>query len=101
MPLSQTHAKAKPLAQRISGAGLAVAWVSVALVGAALGWAFGVPAAWVACGVLVAFVAGAACGAWLHRRLQGYTGDGLGAAQQLSELLVLLGALAMAGATCC
>ena len=92
------HAKAKPLAQRISGAGLAAAWVSTALVGAVLGWAFAMPVAWAACGVLVALVAAAGCGAWLHRRLQGYTGDGLGAAQQLSELFVLLGALAMVGA---
>ena len=92
------HAKAKPLAQRISGAGLMVAWGSVGLVGAALWGAFAVPAPWLAGGALVALVACAACGAWLHRRLQGYTGDGLGATQQLSELLVLLGVLAMAGA---
>ena len=90
-------AKAKPLAQRISGGGLTVAWASVGLVGAALCWAFAVPAVWGAGGALLAVVACAACGAWLHRRLQGYTGDGLGATQQLGELLVLLGALAMAG----
>jgi adenosylcobinamide-GDP ribazoletransferase len=35
-----------------------------------------------------------ACARWLQRRLGGYTGDGLGATQQLTELLVLLGWLA-------
>ena len=33
---------------------------------------------------------------WLSLRLGGYTGDTLGAAQQVTELAVLLGALAVA-----
>jgi len=32
---------------------------------------------------------------WLRRRLGGYTGDNLGASQQLSELALLLAALAL------
>lgn len=35
---------------------------------------------------------------WFHIRLQGYTGDCLGAAQQLCELLLLIGLVAIAGA---
>ena len=29
-------------------------------------------------------------GAWLRRRLGGYTGDGLGATEQIAELMLLL-----------
>jgi adenosylcobinamide-GDP ribazoletransferase len=91
------QAKAKPLARRISTAGLLVAlgWV-------ALGCALIVvcsPSTWVA--VLLALALAAtgtvACGLWFHRRLGGITGDTLGATQQLTELLMLLGWLAWAG----
>ena len=36
-------------------------------------------------------VAALVMGRWLHQRLGGYTGDGLGASQQLAELAGLLG----------
>jgi adenosylcobinamide-GDP ribazoletransferase len=88
------HAKAKPLAQRISGAGFAVAWGWALAVGALLlawhaGW-------WPAVlgGIALAFSCALACAGWLKRRLGGMTGDTLGATQQVSELLVLLGCLA-------
>ena len=89
------HAKAKPLAQRVSMAGVA----------AATGWALAVAAAlWAwrpelalalnVSGALV--VLGAAwCARWLRRRLGGTTGDTLGAAQQITELLALMGWLAV------
>ncbi len=91
------HAKAKPLAQQISPAGLVVAlgWCAALVLG--LGWAAG--QAWGLAGFtplrLGAAVAAAAlvawlCGRWLLRRLGGYTGDGLGATQQWCELAVYL-----------
>jgi adenosylcobinamide-GDP ribazoletransferase len=97
------HAKAKPLAQRISAAGL----------GVALGWVLAVagglmvvmhsshqpsPAAALALGVSFAAAAAAWCARWFRRRLGGYTGDTLGATQQLTELLILLAWLAVTGA---
>ena len=83
------HAKAKPLA-------LAVAPRNF---GIALGWCALLLAALAACGAylphLLAAVAAAAAVAlamrgWLRRRLGGYTGDGLGATEQLAEIAVLL-----------
>jgi adenosylcobinamide-GDP ribazoletransferase len=88
------HAKAKPLAQRISTWGLAVAWAWVLVVGALLLlWNL----AWwpaVLGGTVLTVLCALVCAAWLKRRLGGMTGDTLGATQQLSELLVLLGCLA-------
>ena len=97
------HAKAKPLAQRISRAGLvvALAWVMVlclALVSAAQRW--GEPAVLpaIALGLLVVANTAAWCARWFRQRLGGYTGDTLGATQQLTELLALLVWLGVAGA---
>ena len=85
------HAKAKPLAQQVGAAELlgAVLWVGVA--GAGL-WALGAAAASVlAIALASAAVAGAACARWLRRRLGGFTGDTLGATQQIAEVALLLG----------
>ncbi|BDI04911.1 adenosylcobinamide-GDP ribazoletransferase [Sphaerotilus microaerophilus] len=88
------HAKAKPMAQQISGAGLAVALGWVALATGALVvvlGAWGLPLA-----ALVGLIGmGAWCARWYRRRLGGFTGDTLGAAQQLGELAAYLGALAL------
>jgi adenosylcobinamide-GDP ribazoletransferase len=89
------HAKAKPLATQITGSGLAicVAWVLLASAGAA--WLMP---------ELVPVLAGASLAAvatclwmqsWLERRLGGYTGDNLGATQQMVELVSLLAFLAL------
>lgn len=92
------HAKAKPLALQVSGPGLGVAsaWVLLALAAA---WAL-LPGAqaqqaqpqWV--GLLASLPAAAMCTlwmqTWLRQRLGGFTGDTLGASQQLSELAMLL-----------
>jgi adenosylcobinamide-GDP ribazoletransferase len=87
------HAKAKPMAQQVSGGGLA----------AALGWAALACAAARGLGAAAFTLAGAALGVialaafcvrWYRQRLGGYTGDTLGAAQQLTELAGLLGWLA-------
>ena len=98
------HAKAKPLAQQVSAAGLVVAgaWCALLLAGAAWGgWAVA-SLAWLTPQRLLAAVLAAAavvrvCGRWLQRRLGGYTGDGLGATQQWAELVVYLALAAHLG----
>ena len=97
------HAKAKPLAQSISRAGLvvALAWVMllcVALVWAAQRWDEPAVLPAVVLGMLVVAGAAAWCARWFRQRLGGYTGDTLGATQQLTELLALLVWLGVAGA---
>lgn len=88
--------KSKPLAERIDRAALAIglAWcaVPVGIAGLVQGPAF-----------VAGGVAGSALAlAWMHRllrrRLQGFTGDGLGATQQASELAFYLGAALALGA---
>ena len=88
------HAKAKPLAQRISITGASVAGVWP--VGLALGLVLWSPALApaVACALLASSIGIWVCGRRWHARLGGYTGDTLGATQQISELLALLGWLA-------
>ena len=89
-------AKAKPLARRVSRAGVAVAIGWVAALYAVLlvlvpAWA---PRA--ATGLVLLCIGTAWSLRWLRKRLAGYTGDALGATQQVTELLVLLGWLAAA-----
>jgi adenosylcobinamide-GDP ribazoletransferase len=98
------HAKAKPLATQIDAAGVFVALIWVALIGAGLlalaqviapTLALRMPAALgaaAAAGVLAAVL----CARWLRRRLGGFTGDTLGATQQIVELAGLLAWLAVA-----
>lgn len=90
----EAHAKAKPFARQLGGAGWlwAMLWSAgvAALVGALLGW----PA--VAAGLAAAALALAWSGRWFHRRLGGYTGDCLGASQQLAEAALYLGVLGVA-----
>ncbi len=83
------QSKSKPLAESMGNAGLAAGLLWWALAMALVVWLL--PAApWVQA------VLGALLGlAWmwrlLQRRLQGFTGDGLGATQQVSEVLFYLG----------
>lgn len=88
------HAKAKPLARRVSNAGVAIAIASVAVLAAllmlrapALTPSVSTSLVMLALGTVWSIV-------WLRRRLGGYTGDTLGATQQITELLALLGWLA-------
>ncbi len=83
------QSKSKPLADSIGTAGLltgalwwAAAMALVAWMAPSLSWLFG---------VLGALIALAWMGRLLQQRLKGFTGDGLGATQQLSELLFYLG----------
>jgi adenosylcobinamide-GDP ribazoletransferase len=70
--------RSKPLVQRVSVASLVIATLTAVVALVPLRWA----------GVLGFLVVGVVCLAWgryLRRRLGGYTGDCLGAAQQLGE----------------
>ncbi len=89
--------KSKPLADQISAGALAVGflWCFGVLALAGIAWpaivsiADGVPA--LACATLVSALAAASMAWRLQRRLQGFTGDGLGATQQLGEIGFYLG----------
>ena len=90
------HAKAKPLATQISGPGLTVALGLVVLATIAGAWLTpeNVPlllGAIVVCAGLTFYMQ-----SMLERRLHGYTGDTLGATQQVVELVSLLAFLALA-----
>lgn len=96
------HAKAKPLATGVSWGGVlgaVVAWavVSLALVAwvGHIGWP--VPTLWQAMGwaTLAVLLGTWWLVRWLRKRLGGYTGDTLGAAQQVTEVLSLLAWLAV------
>jgi len=81
-------ARAKPLVQRVSTLSLAVAMLTGVAPVIALGSAgfFGFAAAAVAATLWIAHI---------RRRIGGYTGDCLGAAQQLAEIAFYLGVVAM------
>jgi adenosylcobinamide-GDP ribazoletransferase len=83
------QSKSKPLAESLSNAGLlaGLVWWALAM---ALAWWLLPGAPW-GPAVLGALVGLAWMGRLLHRRLQGFTGDGLGATQQVCELLFYLG----------
>jgi len=89
--------KAKPLAQQMTGAELAIAALTALLPAPVL-----LAAGWISLHTLLVAVLAALLGAvWLgrklHARLGGYTGDGLGAVQQLAEVLIYVGVLATLG----
>lgn len=88
-------AKAKPLATRVSigGLGVAVLWTA-AVAGALIAVQAVAPAAAAASLVAAALVA-LAMARWLRRRLGGFTGDTLGATQQLGELAIYLALIAL------
>ena len=83
------QSKSKPLAESLSNAGLlaGLVWWALAM---ALAWWLLPGAPW-APAVLGALLGLAWMGRLLQRRLQGFTGDGLGATQQVCELLFYLG----------
>jgi adenosylcobinamide-GDP ribazoletransferase len=97
---ADADAKAKDFAGRLGGG----EWILSGVVGllglAPLAWLYGrsgAPLDWAALGVgaCVAMAAAVAAGLYLRRRIGGYTGNCLGAVQQLAELGFLLGGLAM------
>lgn len=89
--------KAKPLAQQMSTGEFAIAALTCALPAAVL-----LAGGWIAPGALLAaIVAAAGAALWLGRklvvRLGGYTGDCLGAVQQLAEVAIYAAILATLG----
>jgi adenosylcobinamide-GDP ribazoletransferase len=92
------HAKAKPLATQVGRRqALGAALTTVAVVASLWLWMWlnGWPTGtlWRAMGYAAIGMAlgGALVGRWLRQRLGGFTGDGLGASQQVAELAGLLG----------
>jgi adenosylcobinamide-GDP ribazoletransferase len=90
------HAKAKPMAQQVGRGSLAMAIAWVALLALSLRAVLGpqgtLPLLAALAGVAVTALV---CAGWFRRRLGGYTGDTLGATQQLAEATALLGWLAL------
>jgi adenosylcobinamide-GDP ribazoletransferase len=86
--------KAKPLARHMSGGEFAIACGFAIVTAACLGYAEWLGWAGIAAGLMVAVVAGLLMARMFLRRLGGYTGDCLGAAQQVSEVAIYLGLLA-------
>lgn len=91
------HAKAKPLAMQVSGAQVLAAALLTALVAGALclclaqaGWPTGTLVTAIGRTWVAALIGGVCCHRWFQRRLGGFTGDALGASQQLCELMALL-----------
>jgi adenosylcobinamide-GDP ribazoletransferase len=83
------HAKAKPLALAVAprNFGIALGWCALLVLALAVnGVHLPKLGAAVAASALVALL----MRQWLQRRLGGYTGDGLGATEQLAEIAVLL-----------
>lgn len=83
-------AKAKPLARQMSrvGVGVALAWAAAISAGIAATGALGAVA--VALALAAAMLTAWLTARWFRRRLGGFTGDTLGATQQLSELVIYL-----------
>ncbi len=90
-------AKAKPLATQLEGAGVVVALLWSSVVVLAILWIK--PNFWEACtaSALAASATTLWCHRWFRRRVGGFTGDLLGATQQLSELTIVLAWLAVRG----
>lgn len=83
------HAKAKPLALAVAprNFGIALAWCGLLLAALAAG---GVYLPRLLASAVAAALAALLMREWLRCRLGGYTGDGLGATEQLAEIAVLL-----------
>ncbi|MFG6417145.1 adenosylcobinamide-GDP ribazoletransferase [Roseateles sp. DC23W] len=83
------HAKAKPLALAVAprNAAIALGWCGLLALGLGM---WGLPPQRLLLGLLAAVLVAWMMRQWLKRRLRGYTGDGLGATEQLAEIAVLL-----------
>jgi adenosylcobinamide-GDP ribazoletransferase len=86
--------KAKPLAQHMSGGEFLIALVTVSIPVIAVGLTRFLPWYGIAVGALLAALATVWLARIFLRRIGGYTGDCLGAVQQVSEVVFYLGVLA-------
>lgn len=94
MRYAKEEGKAKPLARQMSGSEFAIAFMCAVLPAFVLtyfGWS---PWQWILAGSAAGMVAGFWMARLFKRRLDGYTGDCLGAAQQVTEVALYLGVLA-------
>lgn len=87
------HAKAKPMATQVSAGGLAAA-LALGLVAGGAAAACGLAIEHLVEAALAAVVAAVVMARWLRKRLGGYTGDTLGASQQVAEVAIYLAVLA-------
>jgi adenosylcobinamide-GDP ribazoletransferase len=83
------HAKAKPLALAVAPRNLGIGLLWCGSLGVTL-VAVGIAPVRLLLAVVAAVAVAALMRQWLRRRLGGYTGDGLGATEQLAEIAVLL-----------
>jgi adenosylcobinamide-GDP ribazoletransferase len=87
-------AKAKPLATQVSLGGVVVAMLWALLVAGAVIGARHLTASAVLVSLIAAAVVALLMARWLRRRLGGFTGDTLGATQQLGEVAIYLALIA-------
>ncbi|WP_200883525.1 adenosylcobinamide-GDP ribazoletransferase [Aquabacterium sp. NJ1] len=96
------HAKAKPLAMQVSWPNLLAAVVVTGAVAGLMwlwfsftGWPEGTLLAAMLKSTLAMVLGAVVCARWFHKRLGGFTGDTLGASQQITEVLGLMAWLAV------
>lgn len=96
------HAKAKPLAMRVSWANVTAAVLVTSLIACAMvfwwgytAWPVGTLLSALLKSSLVMLLGAAVCARWFRKRLGGFTGDTLGASQQITEVMGLLAWLAV------
>lgn len=94
---ARAEGKAKPLAQHMSGAEFAIAAGCAALAAIAVGVSGVIGWTTIAATIVAAAIAAAWLASIFVRRIGGYTGDCLGAVQQLAEVAIYLCVLAAAG----
>ncbi len=90
----ESDAKAKPVAQNLSVGHLLATLLTGALPTLVCVVAFPALAVALCAGVFAIALIRAGCARWFRARLGGYTGDGLGACEQLGEIAFLLAAVA-------
>jgi len=90
----EPDAKARPLAEAVSTSGLVVALALGMLPLLALGWFY--DNGWLfVLGIVPVALATGLLGAWFNKRIGGYTGDCLGATQQVAEVVFYLYAVGL------
>jgi adenosylcobinamide-GDP ribazoletransferase len=97
MEYARAEGKAKPMAQQMSGREFGIAALTALLPAALLILSDAVSLAVIGAGILAAGLAALWCARMFQRRIGGYTGDCLGAVQQLAEVAIYLTILASLG----